>query len=210
MDLLRQDLDAALRHLHFMGMQSKHDLVDLTSRLYALMEEMVAMGQLDLRNFEERRLRLQEREEKRLLQRTYVQIDETADKYALVNLPQVDCQGLMPICQGRCCQLVFPLSFQDLDERILQWDYSAPYLIRRNCEGFCVHQDPDSGFCTVYEHRPAICRAYDCRNDRRIWADFERRILAVDALAADDEMQPAKSETAAADHDDARPLATET
>jgi hypothetical protein len=30
----------------------------------------------------------------------------------------------------------------------------------------------------VYEHRPAICRTYDCRKDPRIWIDFEKRIPA--------------------------------
>jgi hypothetical protein len=23
-----------------------------------------------------------------------------------------------------------------------------------------------------------VCRAYDCRNDKRIWADFERKIVS--------------------------------
>jgi Fe-S-cluster containining protein len=197
LESLRQDLDAALRHLHFMSMQSKHDLVDLISRLYALMEEMVARKQLDLRSFEERRLRLKEREEARLLERTFVHINETPDKYALTNLPQIDCQALMPICQARCCQLVFPLSLQDLDERVVQWDYAAPYLIRRNSEGSCVHWDPASGLCAVYEQRPAVCRAYDCRTDRRIWADFYRRLLATEAPANEGGAQTATQDVAA-------------
>jgi hypothetical protein len=25
----------------------------------------------------------------------------------------------------------------------------------------------------VYANRPTICRTYDCRNDARIWADFD-------------------------------------
>ena len=43
-DPLRKDLDAALRFLHVMGMQTKHDVVDLTGRLYALLEELVGSG----------------------------------------------------------------------------------------------------------------------------------------------------------------------
>jgi Fe-S-cluster containining protein len=34
------------------------------------------------------------------------------------------------------------------------------------------------GACTIYERRPGACRAYDCRNDRRVWLDFEARVPA--------------------------------
>jgi hypothetical protein len=30
----------------------------------------------------------------------------------------------------------------------------------------------------VHGQRPEACRVYDCRNDKRIWKDFEKRILA--------------------------------
>lgn len=176
---VREDLDAGLRFLHFMGMQTKHDLIDVNSRLFALIEELVASGLVDLRHFDERRLTLKDREEARLLaERSHVQLDETLDKYSLDELPCVDCVSRMDICKGRCCKLTFPLSFQDLDEHILQWSYSIPYQIRQNPDGFCVHRDTESGHCTVYENRPAVCRQYDCRNDKRIWVDFEAGTLA--------------------------------
>jgi Fe-S-cluster containining protein len=176
---LRKDLDAGLRFLHFMGMQTKQDIIDVTSRLFALIEELIASGQLDLRSFEERWLRLREKEEVRTRQRAHVQVSDPGDKYNLTDLPQVDCGSIMHICEGRCCKLPFPLSFQDLDERVVQWDYSTPYLIRKGPDGYCVHFDRDNGHCLVYENRPAPCRTYDCREDKRIWADFEKRILAV-------------------------------
>ena len=31
--------------------------------------------------------------------------------------------------------------------------------------------------CGVYEQRPIPCRGYDCREDGRIWLDFERRVV---------------------------------
>jgi Fe-S-cluster containining protein len=177
---LREDLDAGLRFLHFMGMQTKRDIIDVTSRLFALIEELIASGQLDLRGFEERWLRLREKEEARTRERAHVQVIDPGDKYELKDVPQVDCQSLMSICQGRCCKLSFPLSFQDLDEHVIQWDYSTPYLIRRRADGYCVHFDREGGICLVYENRPAPCRMYDCRSDKRIWTDFEKRILASD------------------------------
>jgi Fe-S-cluster containining protein len=41
-----------------------------------------------------------------------------------------------------------------------------------------VHFDRESGRCLVYENRPATCRVFDCRDDKRIWTDFEKRIPA--------------------------------
>jgi hypothetical protein len=43
-----------------------------------------------------------------------------------------------------------------------------------------------SGGCTVYDDRPGTCREYDCREDKRVWIDYEKRIPA--PLAP--EMQP--------------------
>jgi uncharacterized protein len=34
-------------------------------------------------------------------------------------------------------------------------------LQRRRADGACVHLGEEG--CTVYEHRPAVCRAFDCR-----------------------------------------------
>jgi Fe-S-cluster containining protein len=39
-----------------------------------------------------------------------------------------------------------------------------------------VHLERGGCRCSIYAQRPVPCRAYDCRNDKRIWADFERRI----------------------------------
>jgi Fe-S-cluster containining protein len=175
---LREDLNSGLCHLHFLSMQSKHDLVDITSRFFALMEELVANGQIDLRTYDERRLRLREKEETRLQQRAHVQVADPVDKYKLEDLPQIDCQSRIHLCKARCCKLTFPLSFQDLDERIVQWNYSNPYQIRQKPDGYCVHNNSGSGHCCVYENRPAICRTYDCRNDKRIWLDFDKGISA--------------------------------
>jgi Fe-S-cluster containining protein len=41
-----------------------------------------------------------------------------------------------------------------------------------------VHWDRDSGGCTIHAQRPHICRQYDCRNDKRVWLDFEQRVAA--------------------------------
>lgn len=188
-EALRTDLEAGLRFLHLLGMQTKLDLSDLVSTLFALLEELVESGQLNVERFDQRRLRLQEREEARLKERPHVQLTDPVDKYALEDLPPIDCAALIPICNARCCRLSFPLSVQDLDERIVQWDYGKPYMIRQKADGYCVHNDCSSNHCSVYQHRPATCRAYDCRDDKRIWLDFENRIPAPESAIADAGME---------------------
>jgi hypothetical protein len=106
-----------------------------------------------------------------------LQIGDAIDKYALGPLDGPPCEELMPICGARCCSFDFALSSQDLDEGVIAWDRDRPYLIRHDATGACVHRDARGG-CGVYHHRPAPCRVYDCRNDRRVWVDYEARVLA--------------------------------
>ena len=39
--------------------------------------------------------------------------------------------------------------------------------------------------CGVYQNRPLICRTYSCRNDKRIWLDFENYVVNPDILRDD-------------------------
>lgn len=102
--------------------------------------------------------------------------DEVEDKYALADLPEIDCASRYPICQGACCTLRFPLSSQDVREGVIEWDPVLRYLIKQDPSGFCVHMDLGSCRCAVYSQRPAACRTYSCADDERIWLDFEARI----------------------------------
>jgi hypothetical protein len=100
------------------------------------------------------------------------------DKYTVTPV-DIPCAELIPLCHARCCTLTFALSTADLDEGVVRWDYGQPYLIRqRASDGFCVHNDPDTHACEVHEARPRVCRAFDCRDDDRVWIDYEKRIPA--------------------------------
>jgi Fe-S-cluster containining protein len=114
---------------------------------------------------------------------TRVSIDlGTASKYETPS-PDIPCAELVHLCQVRCCTFSFGLSTEDLDEGVIRWDYGQPYLIRQRAgDGFCVHNDPGTHACTVHEFRPRVCRAYDCRDDERIWQDYARRIPASPVL----------------------------
>jgi hypothetical protein len=158
-------------------MQVKHDLFEASTRLGALVEELVAKGHIDALALDDRRQRIHEREAPRQIERAHVQIADIPDKYTMEGLPEIPCAELIPLCQARCCKLHFPLSFQDLDEGGIEWDYAVPYIVRKGADGLCVHNDA-SRACGVYAKRPGACRKYDCRKDPRIWIDFEKRIPA--------------------------------
>jgi len=109
--------------------------------------------------------------------RVWLEIDR--DNKHEVKGPEIPCAELMHLCNARCCKMTFPLSSADLDEGIIRWDYGQPYMIRqRASDGFCVHNDPQTHGCTVHAHRPIVCRKYDCREDTRVWIDYEQRIPA--------------------------------
>jgi len=178
-----EDVELGLRFTHAMSMETKQRVAELSAGFYALVETFIARGILPREEWQARQPAALEREIKRLRSESLVVLSDVPDKYALDGLPEIDCAARLPLCHARCCGINFPLSEQDLNERVVRWDYARPYRIAKGEGGYCVHNDPDDRRCTIYEARPAFCRRYDCRDDRRIWIDFERRIPA----PADDE-----------------------
>lgn len=87
----------------------------------------------------------------------------------------VDCESRLPICKAVCCRLNFALSVAEIEDGHVRWDLGQPYHIRKQPDGRCVHQNGKG--CTIYDHRPGVCRRYSCASDLRIWSDFEGRIL---------------------------------
>lgn len=173
-----EDVENGLRFGHVVQMQTRQHVAELSASFYALLETMVARGALPLDEYERRRQQTVAREVAKAAGEMLPQLADIPDKYALGDLPEIDCVARLPLCQARCCTLVFPLSVQDLEERVVRWDYARPYQIARRPDGYCVHSGEGSCMCTVYEKRPGVCRSYDCRNDTRIWLDFEKRIPA--------------------------------
>jgi hypothetical protein len=173
----RGDLEDAFRFtLHTL---TEHRLVqaDVTATLKALIQTLLAAGAFSPEAYEQNRQRALDNATLRLSERPMVRVGPAVDKYALDDLPEIDCASILPICKARCCRLTVCLSSQDLDERVMVWDYAKPYQIRRKADGYCTHSEHETGRCGVYQHRPAICRTYDCRQDKRIWVDFEKRII---------------------------------
>lgn len=107
----------------------------------------------------------------------------SGDKYEIAG-PDIDCASLVHLCRARCCSLDVKLTRQDIDEGQLEWQVEQPYLLTKASDGYCSYLG-EGGGCGVYDVRPATCREYDCRDDRRIWTDFEARIPAPYGLVRD-------------------------
>ena len=108
---------------------------------------------------------------------TKIRLSLVTDKYE-VESPPIDCAARIHLCNARCCSFEVALSPQDIRERKLPFMIDQPYLLPRDpATKKCACMD-NAGACTAYEHRPATCRTYDCREDARVWIDYEARIPA--------------------------------
>jgi hypothetical protein len=106
-----------------------------------------------------------------------VRLSMVTDKYT-VESPDIDCASRLPLCGARCCSFDVILSKQDLLEKKLPFVIDQPYMLPRDPDTKrCACMD-DTGACVAYDHRPATCRTYDCREDARVWIDYEQRIPA--------------------------------
>lgn len=175
---LRSDLKGGLEFLHTLGMQTRFDLVEMTAGVQSLTEELVASGLINLRRLEQRKRVIRKREIERFEEQVYVRTESTPDKYAITETPDIPCAELIPLCKARCCILQFPLSLQDVTEGVVEWELGAPYMNKKGEDGYCVHCDGAAGGCDVYTNRPSICRTYSCKDDKRVWLDYDKRIPA--------------------------------
>ena len=171
---MRGDLERGLRFTHVMLAVVQEQGSEAVAYAQALLEMLVKKGVLGQEEVGETLERARQFVADTLMPR--VRLADMGDKYADGQSAPVDCASLIPHCRGRCCMLTFFLTRQDLDEGAARWDYGNPYWIRRGADGYCVHSDPEGRGCTIYQSRPHACRRFDCRNDQRIWADFDRRI----------------------------------
>ena len=178
-DSLRSDLEEALRFLNHNARAGRLAHADVAATLTALVETLVAHGLLPPAEYERRRQRALDAQKLALIEeqppRCASAKPSTSTRCAICRTSTA--RRSFPICKARCCTLTVYCSAQDLDERVVQWDYSQPYRIRKREDGYCAHSEPETRRCGIYDKRPAICRTYDCRQDKRIWIDFDKRIL---------------------------------
>ena len=184
LDELDRQLRRALLRANDQRGQDRADLLHLAGTLHALVDLLAAAGLIDRAEVAARlgaaegRLLAADAE-----RRPKVTLGEPRDKYVEANA-EVDCAARFPVCHSACCSLEVPLSVQDLEEGVVRWDLGRPYYLRHGDDGRCFHQDRGTYFCGLYENRPTPCRSYSCRDDRRIWRDFDQRIPNPKGIAA--------------------------
>lgn len=151
---------------------------EASASLYSLIELLVAKGIIGIEELDKRKKAVEKR-----LQESYkkdgigVRVQNSGiDKYSLKDEAKIDCEKRLPICRAACCALTYALSVQDINEGI-RWSLGKPFMNARNSDGYCVHLQRDTLKCSLYEHRPSVCRQYSCRDDRRIWLDFDKMII---------------------------------
>lgn len=156
----------------------------------ALVEVLASQGLLDEETFTELRERFaaEVAESFQSAELAALLSPDARDKYELdpADLPQIDCEARLPLCKAACCTMRWALSEQDIVEGIVHWELARPYANRiRESDGWCVHCEPGTKACGVYEERPVVCRIYTCESDSRVWLDFENRVINPDLF--DDE-----------------------
>jgi Fe-S-cluster containining protein len=97
---------------------------------------------------------------------------------------EVNCAERMHVCHAVCCKLNFPLTAGEVDAGKVRFDLGFPYMIRHDVDGYCTHNNRETGFCGVYADRPGICGQYSCAGDTRIWKDFDAMELNQEWLDA--------------------------
>ena len=178
---IQDDLCSGLLYTHSRITDHTKKILESTSFLYALIELLKEKGLISIEELDKRKREIAERLVKKFGESGLglMYQDPEHDKYTFEHEACVDCQSRLPICKAICCQFPFALSRQDVEEGIIRWNLSKPYLIAHGRDGYCVHLERNSYRCTVYERRPVPCRGFDCKNNGKwkVWADLEKQIL---------------------------------
>ncbi len=166
-----EELEHGLRFGHLLMSVNRHAGFEAAAYAQALVQLLLEKEIITPEEFEEK----VEAHRQHMSDSPEVMMSKAPDKYDSEGEVIIDCASRVELCLAACCSFRFYLSPQDLSERIVKWDYGNPYWVRHN-DGYCVHCDRDSYACQVHDNRPYTCRAYDCRQDKRVWVDFEKRI----------------------------------
>ncbi len=172
----RAEFERGLRFSHVMMTANRDQGNETMAHIQALGQLLVEKGIISAEEFKARLEKA--RAEVKALPLPRVYLLESPDKYLESQSVTIDCENRLHLCKARCCTFRFFLTKQDLKEGAAEWDYGNPYWIKQENDGYCTHIDRQTLFCKIHNMRPATCRAYDCRDDKRVWIDFANYIPA--------------------------------
>ena len=150
LDGLEEKLAGGLRFANLIGSMNQEEIKTNKALLHSLIEVLISKGLIHLHELEERKKKVIQSLGQNDEQVPQVHLLETPDKYAQNNQKLIDCENRWSICKASCCKFWFALSVQDLEERILKWDYSKPYGIAQDQDGYCVHMERSNFKCSIY------------------------------------------------------------
>jgi hypothetical protein len=184
---LRQEIAEGLLFAHARLSENTKTTLETSSFLYGLVELLSERGMISIEDLDERKRKVAARLVKKNKERGVGILlqDPEYDKYTFKDEAEIDCARFVHLCKAACCRLPFALSKQDIREGIVLWDLGQPYIIAQEKDGYCAHLEKECWRCTVRDYRPVPCRAYDCRDDKKIWMDFEKKIINPEILKED-------------------------
>ena len=90
-------------------------------------------------------------------------------------LPIVDLSVDCSYCRSPCCQLVVELTDEEAHKyvnKVVVLGGNQVTILDRKEDGYCVYHVKGKG-CSIYENRPFVCGAYNCKRDRRITSSLK-------------------------------------
>ena len=184
LSILQKGITEGLLYTHTRINNNTNKVLETASFLYALIELLDEKDLLSIEELDERKKQVARRLVQKFVESGIglMHQDPEYDKYTFKDESRVDCLSRLDICKGVCCKLPFALSKQDVEEGIIRWEFSRPYLIAHGDDGYCVHLDRDTYKCTVREHRTVPCRGFDCKDNEKwkVWQDYEKGIINPD------------------------------
>lgn len=182
LEQLRDNVAEGFMYAHSRANANTSKVLEVASFSYALIELLLERGVISVEELDERKKQIGQRLVEKFTEKGMgvALTNDEQDKYAFESGVQIDCENRLHLCRGACCRLTFALTVQDLEEGTVKWDLGRPYMIRHNPDGYCHHIERGTKRCGIYESRPVVCRSYDCRKDKRIWADFENKVVSPD------------------------------
>lgn len=179
---LRDELARGLLYLHSRANANTSKTLEVAAFAYALIELLSERGIIAIAEVDERKKVVGQRLVELFAEKGMgvALTKDEQDKYSYHNEVHIDCENRVHLCRASCCRLRFALSVQDVEEGSVKWDLGRPYMIRQGFDGYCHHFERQTQGCGIYNSRPVVCRGYDCRDDKRIWLDFEKKIINPD------------------------------
>lgn len=176
-EALREEVARGLLYTHSRANANSNKLLEVAAFSYALIELLAERGLITVEELDARKSQVGKRLAEQFAEKgmgvALTKEERVADGVGTADV-EIDCENRLHLCHAACCRLRFALTARDVEEGRVKWNLGQPYMIRQGEDGYCHHIDRASRRCGVYEDRPFVCRAYDCRKDKRIWEDFEQ------------------------------------